>query len=239
MINVITLIMSVIDNEIRKNERNAIGACCKSFKLFRNLDLTLQHKLIFDLESSILDASIDSARERNIPVYWDSNEFIDQYSSIGYNVKINIDINSSVNRNKKDNFIRHYLILNLYNTVITKYLSKLYLKYNKSNKSNSINLFNIPMSIFNYILSYIPTLNINLVGYMNSLELNPYINQIYIDALELRCKQIVKIKYSEMYTCQQCGNKKTQMREIQTRSSDEGGTLFINCIICGSTWRQY
>lgn len=227
------------ENEIRKKERNAISKCCLNFEKFRKFNVILQNKLILSIESSILDSAVDKAKTRNIPIYWESENFIEQYSNIGYHIKINIDIESEVNKNK-NNEIKYYLITNLCNFINTNYLIEQYNKYKKEMKNQTtLHLFDFSLDIFNKIINYIPTINAKNIGYMNSLELNPYINQLYIDELELRTNQSVIVKYSKMYTCAQCGNKKTQMREIQTRSGDEGGTLFINCIICNHTWRQY
>jgi DNA-directed RNA polymerase subunit M/transcription elongation factor TFIIS len=233
--------------EIRKGELRAIRNCCINFPLFKSFNKESQKKLILAIESSILDASVDKARDRNIPVYWNSDNFIEQYSNIGYHVKINLDVNSSILINKDDK-TRYYLISRLCNSVIVNYLQELHNKYvswkeeKKILTSNIVpekSFLNLPPGIFGKILEFVPVINPKNVGYMNPLEFNPYINQVYIDELITREKQTIKIKFSKMYTCSQCGNKKTQMRELQTRSGDEGGTLFIKCIVCQHTWRQY
>lgn len=230
-------------NEIRQKEINAIGKICLNFNGFKKLDIVLQHRLVTSIESGILDASIDMARTRNIPVYWDSNSFIEQYSNVGYNVKINLDVDSSVNSNK-DKKTRYYLI-----SGICDYITKSYLieKYKKNYEisleqirlKRSFNLLDFPKEIFNRIMGFIPTIHPRELGKMNPLELNPYINQVFIDELSIRGQQTVKIKYSKLYTCAECGNKKCQMRELQTRSFDEGGTLFITCLVCANEWRHY
>lgn len=38
--------------------------------------------------------------------------------------------------------------------------------------------------------------------------------------------------------CNKCGSKKTFSYQKQVRSSDEGFSLFVNCINCNSTWRE-
>lgn len=41
-----------------------------------------------------------------------------------------------------------------------------------------------------------------------------------------------------LYTCKNCGCKKTQQYEQQTRSADEPMTLFITCVNCKTTWKR-
>lgn len=223
--------MSSIDfNDSRKKELNAVAKCCLNFDRFRKFDIVLQQKLISSIEKSIYESSIDKARERNIPIGGNSEPFIELYSNIGYQVKINLDVNSRINNDKND-IVRYYLINKLCDYIIVSYLIDEY------KKPCLLSIF--PKEIFHAIINWISTINVNEIGYMNSLQLNPYINQSFIDELLLREKQKIKIKYSTMYTCAQCGNKKTQQKEIQTRSGDEGGTLFIYCLVCNHTWRIY
>ena len=243
------------NNETRKKEFDSIGHICSNFLLFKKLDFTLQKKLVKEVEQSISNASIDKANANIYLLIGIMIDFIELYSNIGYNIKINIDINSRINISKPEN-TRFYLISNLYNFIILKYLKNKYKKYKSKQPNASFNiinpnitnpnikskvkfhLFDFPIKIIDHIFSFIPSVNAKRVGYMNPLELNPYINQTYIDALALRANQEITIKYSTMFTCSQCGTKKTQMKEIQTRSSDEGGTLFVTCLTCGLTWKM-
>lgn len=41
-----------------------------------------------------------------------------------------------------------------------------------------------------------------------------------------------------MFQCGKCKSKKTTFYQMQTRSADEPMTCFIQCIACGSRWRQ-
>jgi transcription elongation factor S-II len=77
------------------------------------------------------------------------------------------------------------------------------------------------------------------IGLASSVELNPQINQVYLDEINIRQQQGIVRKSSEMYRCGRCGKRKTTIREIQSASLDEGSTLFITCIECGHVWRQY
>lgn len=74
---------------------------------------------------------------------------------------------------------------------------------------------------------------------MSPEELNPHINQAVRDQIQVRLDQKIKIKTNRMYRCGNCKQNETQVKEIQTRSGDEGATLFITCIHCHHRWRIY
>lgn len=207
---------------IRDASRKAIRRWCNNYPRYGLLELEQQKKIISSIETGVLHAAIDKARERNIPPYWDDDRFIDLYSNIGFGVNINLDPDSSINRNNPDS-IRTYLISGICNWIILDWL-------NQNPKFKSIS---------GHVTTYMTVINPREIGYFSPIELNPNINQSYLDELEIRNNQEIKLKYSEMYRCSQCGNKKTQLRNIQTRSSDEGYTTFFTCIVCGHTWRQY
>jgi DNA-directed RNA polymerase subunit M/transcription elongation factor TFIIS len=38
--------------------------------------------------------------------------------------------------------------------------------------------------------------------------------------------------------CEKCGSKKTFSYQRQTRSADEGFTLFVTCTVCKTSWRE-
>ena len=40
------------------------------------------------------------------------------------------------------------------------------------------------------------------------------------------------------FTCSKCKSRKTSFYEVQTRSADEGMTLFIACLSCGKRWKS-
>ena len=43
---------------------------------------------------------------------------------------------------------------------------------------------------------------------------------------------------TDQFKCARCKQRKCTYYELQTRSADEGMTIFITCIICGHRWRQ-
>lgn len=75
------------------------------------------------------------------------------------------------------------------------------------------------------------------VAFMNSHELCPSFMRVEREAFEERKRQKIVPKVSHIHTCAKCGKKETHTREVQTRSSDEAPTLFIQCASCGHHWR--
>ncbi len=73
------------------------------------------------------------------------------------------------------------------------------------------------------------------LGGMLPHELNPPVNAAYFARLALKMEARVPQKFSRMYQCR-CGERKTELYEIQTRSLDEPKTLYIRCLCCGRSW---
>lgn len=209
----------------RINEIEALNFCF-NHPLWNNLPDAERKSVIKDIETGMLNHSIDLARIKNIPVYWNILEFVEIYNSVGYRIKINIDPDSDVNVGRPDD-VRYYLINLLYNYALLNALNKFHKWHD------------LPADILLNIGQHIKKVNPSNLGKMDFHELNPYINQHIIEEIKIKTEQVINVKYSTMYTCNKCGEKKTNMRELQTRSGDEGGTLFIYCLICNNVWRQY
>ena len=43
---------------------------------------------------------------------------------------------------------------------------------------------------------------------------------------------------TDMFKCGRCKLRKCTYYELQTRSADEGMTIFITCVNCGNRWKQ-
>ena len=43
---------------------------------------------------------------------------------------------------------------------------------------------------------------------------------------------------TNQFRCGKCGGNKTTYYTMQTRSADEGETIFITCLTCGKRWRK-
>lgn len=209
-----------MEKEIRSAERVQLTLICKGCPKFDELPKNIQSGMIKLIESGILDATVDKANERNIQSYWEGLQFREQYGNISYPIKLNLDPNSSVNKNKPDH-IRYYLI-----NKICAYMRLLMFR-------KHFGLSDQAMVVMGKRL-----MNPELLGYQNSLNLNPYINEKYVTELRLRADENIQVKSSQLYKCAQCGNKKTLIKEKQTRAGDEGGTLFITCIVCGTRWKH-
>jgi DNA-directed RNA polymerase subunit M/transcription elongation factor TFIIS len=205
--------------EQRDAEKFAIFQCFNEYALFSKLASNIKNWIAKTIERSIYNATIDQVKHNNIPAYWINEIFVCQYSSIGFTVKINLDINSSINSNKPD-IIRCYVAKKCYNAV----MFMIFQHYANLNKK-----------IADIIISHIGAINPKNIGYLLSKQLNPHINEPYYHQLEIRSEQTTKIKYSKMYTCT-CGKKKTKCYERQTRGLDEGATVFLECE-CGRIWK--
>lgn len=69
-------------------------------------------------------------------------------------------------------------------------------------------------------------------------ELCPSVLRAERDEVEIRKQQKIEQKTSSVHMCKKCGLRKTLVREMQTRSSDEAPTLAIQCVNCGYCWSQ-
>ena len=68
-------------------------------------------------------------------------------------------------------------------------------------------------------------------------ELSPNIWKETIEELNEVDKMKKTVHSSDIYKCYKCGERKTNERRLQTRSSDEPMTIFVTCINCGNRWR--
>jgi DNA-directed RNA polymerase subunit M/transcription elongation factor TFIIS len=252
-----------IDRIYRTKERKIIADACDNCERFQSLTKEYKNKIVNLIESGILSESIRKAKSLSILTIWDNSEFVEIYSNIGYGVAVNLDVNSSINRHQPEP-ISHYLINRVINFVLfaaddlpiainvdKDKINKVADEVSKPIFTDDINktVDEVFKPIFTNKInlddnnnagpSEMERINPKILGKMTSLELNPHINRVIVEELKTRGEQEIKLKYSTMHKCDTCGAKKTKEREIQTRSLDEGKTLFIECMQCGSTWRKY
>lgn len=197
----------------RQDEVRAITQCLVSYGDIAKLPESDVQYLAELIELGVYNHSVRKAQERHIQVSWQDQVFFEIYSNISYNVKVNLDIESSVNKSHNEK-TQTYLASKMYEFLIHS--------HTQGDSELAPNLLN-PESL----------------GAASSVDLNPHINQAYLDEIDLRNQQGIVMKFSQMYRCGRCGKRKARVREIQSASLDEGSTLFITCIGCGNRWRQY
>jgi DNA-directed RNA polymerase subunit M/transcription elongation factor TFIIS len=216
-------------DSLREKTRNLIQETLLKSVDWQQVNIETLEATVRSIESSCHNANVDKAREKNIPTYWQEEQFVEQYSNIVYKVIINIDPESSINTTPKDGQVS--LIRRILLTQLVRMLPI---------HETSMNII-LDMIRGNHDLRNYDPLNHDLlkIGYMSSIELNPHINQHILDEIANRSAQIVNEKTTEMYLCSRCKQRKTKYRKAQTRSGDEGYTIFIECQVCGFKWTIY
>ena len=96
---------------------------------FYNINENFIDTIIKKIEIYCHNAHIDKCIEHNIPLYWDNKIFIEKYSNLMYNIAINLDPQSSVNKAQPDH-IKYYFINRLYEYIIYKYLKYYFISCN-------------------------------------------------------------------------------------------------------------
>ena len=84
-------------------------------------------------------------------------------------------------------------------------------------------------------------INIDQIAFMSYQELFPNHWKEMLDEKYKREKLMYEDKQEAMtdqFKCGRCKQRKCTYYELQTRSADEGMTIFITCITCGHRWRQ-
>ncbi len=81
------------------------------------------------------------------------------------------------------------------------------------------------------------SINIDQISKMTPEALCPSKNIKLLEELNNRREQKVYVKVSSDYTCPRCYRKEATTRSIQTRSLDEGETLFATCNFCSHRWK--
>jgi len=84
-------------------------------------------------------------------------------------------------------------------------------------------------------------INIDQLAFMSFQQLFPKHWKEMLDEKYKREKLMYEDKQESMtdqFKCGRCKQRKCTYYELQTRSADEGMTIFITCITCGNRWRQ-
>lgn len=73
---------------------------------------------------------------------------------------------------------------------------------------------------------------------MNPELWNPVYERVAYKALRKQLTIDVENAPDGAFTCGKCKSRKTSFYQLQTRSSDEPMTTFIQCLNCSSRWKQ-
>jgi DNA-directed RNA polymerase subunit M/transcription elongation factor TFIIS len=203
----------------RKAEARAIYACLINYHKFAQIGQADSEYISELIELGIYNHAVRKAHERHLQISWQDRNFYEIYSNLSYNVKVNLDIQSSVNGNHNEK-TKTFLVSKMY---------EFYVHHVHASRDGGVESAGSPTGM----------INPESLGSASSIDLNPHINEVYLNEINIRQQQGIVMKFSEMYPCEKCNKRKSRIREIQSASLDEGSTLFITCIACGNRWRQY
>jgi DNA-directed RNA polymerase subunit M/transcription elongation factor TFIIS len=207
----------------RELERRELTNCLSGYAPFWEFDFDLRNWCVKTIERSIYNATVDKAKEKGIRSFWSEADFVAIYDGISANLRENIDIDSNINSPHVEE-IRTHVANKICEAMKFRIITEA-LGAGVGPGTQYIERMRAAQKIF----------DLAKIGYYSSLTLNPAINRPYIEQLQIRNSQETVIRYSKMYLCV-CGERKTKTYELQTRSLDEGGTLFIQCLSCHRVW---
>lgn len=75
-----------------------------------------------------------------------------------------------------------------------------------------------------------------LIAEYNTRDICPEIYNQIEEQIELRKQQKVIAKYSKMYKCPRCHERKVEVKPVQNRSLDEAANMSALCTNCGHNW---
>lgn len=76
------------------------------------------------------------------------------------------------------------------------------------------------------------------VAFMDASSLNAPLSREFADAKNRRNlhDRDEYLAVSTMFECPKCAQRRSTYRQLQTRSGDEGSTMFVHCLACGHDW---
>ena len=98
-------------------------------------------------------------------------------------------------------------------------------------------LFNLNDKNNNYLKKGIMDNEIENVGYLGPHKLNPDLWRSIIDKREWIEYKKKNMATTDIYLCKKCGKRKCTFYQLQTRSADEPMTTFVDCQVCGNSWK--
>jgi transcription elongation factor S-II len=98
-------------------------------------------------------------------------------------------------------------------------------------------IFNLNDKNNNYFKSGIMDNSIDNVGYLCPHKLNPNLWKAIIDKREWIEYKKKNMATTDIYLCKKCNKRKCTFYQLQTRSADEPMTTFVDCQVCGNSWK--
>lgn len=98
-------------------------------------------------------------------------------------------------------------------------------------------LFNLKDENNNYLKKGILENRIIDVGVLPPYKLNPNLWKAIIDKREWIEYKKKNMATTDIYLCKKCGKRKCTFYQLQTRSADEPMTTFVDCQVCGNSWK--
>ena len=80
-------------------------------------------------------------------------------------------------------------------------------------------------------------IDLSIIPWLEPFKLDNSMWQVYIDKINKNKETIEKMATINVFKCKKCGEKKCTSYQLQTRSIDEPMTTFINCTVCGNSWK--
>ena len=90
-----------------------------------------------------------------------------------------------------------------------------------------------------YLLNAIKSNDIDICNVVNLEPNNLYPEKWkeIIDRLNWLEYKKKNMATTDIFLCKKCGCRKCTFYQLQTRSADEPMTTFVNCLVCGSSWK--
>jgi len=78
------------------------------------------------------------------------------------------------------------------------------------------------------------------VAFLDARALNAHVARDHADTKDRRNlhDRDAYLAVSTLFTCPKCTAQRSTYRQLQTRSGDEGSTLFVHCLDCGHDWKD-
>lgn len=76
------------------------------------------------------------------------------------------------------------------------------------------------------------------LSFLSPEQLHPKRWSDVVTKSNLRDKAKYEVNTTDIYKCKKCGEKKSKISQLQTRSLDEPVTIYVVCLVCYNTFRM-